>query len=242
VEAAERPAAQLCRRYSSGNALKQLPPAKTGPIVRDAQPRPLERLVGWLSDALFQECVQPKHTRTGIHSTAARLSPALITPHPCMRRLAAAPAALAGNACIQPTPARADVLLCLACREHASNLRLHGTAFCGTHDALAVGTGTPGDRTVHCAGTAQQPPNGLPISCAAPIDRYECSHKITFQKCSDLVDAKRRQLERFVRRRASYLHQSFQAKPDFERYDLLVLADTITVAVRSGVGLSLRAL
>jgi hypothetical protein len=46
-----------------------------------------------------------------------------------------------------------------------------------------------------------QQPNGMPLSCAAPIDRESSGAGIRFQNAPDLVDAKRRQLQRLVGRR-----------------------------------------
>jgi hypothetical protein len=41
-------------------------------------------------------------------------------------------------------------------------------------------------------------PNGLPLSCAAPIDRESNRTEISFQNRRDLGAAKQRQLQRLV--------------------------------------------
>jgi len=42
------------------------------------------------------------------------------------------------------------------------------------------------------------PPNGLPLSCAAPIDQESNQAKTSFQNGDDLGAAQRRQLQRLV--------------------------------------------
>jgi len=50
------------------------------------------------------------------------------------------------------------------------------------------------------------PPNGLALSCAAPIDRDDSRAEICFQNAHDLGAAKRRQLQRLVGRTAHRWH------------------------------------
>ena len=49
-------------------------------------------------------------------------------------------------------------------------------------------------------GNRVSPPNGLPFSCAASIDRNVCRVEMRSSNANDLVDAQRRQLEWLVGR------------------------------------------
>jgi hypothetical protein len=105
---------------------------------------------------------------TSIHPTHARTS-----------RPSAGPAVLGSQAPIQITPAQDHRLLHQTCHKHLSKPRRHSTAFCGTPEALAAGTGisrrSHKDHSVATREAAQRPGAQL-----RRIDRTGM-HSIRFQ-------------------------------------------------------------